>query len=130
MESQPKMYYKIDEVDATEVKSYIESTFTNENKDSNFNLELTKKLSELESSKQNIFHGFLYQPQDSEVTRKVIGKEGVYFYKTTSECDILYIWHDIENKKFRFWAIDRSKLIHSMNVIKWRIEKHSNPGWN
>ena len=124
-----KMYFKIEKIEPNFAYDSILKTF-NEDLQDHFKNNLSLKLKDMIEKNQEVFKGFLYEPKDSEVTKQVIGRKGHYFYKTTELCNILYIWHNIEEKKFIFWSDNRQNIIQALNQIKYRIEKHSNPGWN
>jgi outer membrane murein-binding lipoprotein Lpp len=74
---------------------------------------------------KGIYYGVLDAPCDTDTNKKIIGKGGCYFYKTTVENRILFIWHNRENKKYEFWGSSFYGMINSMNAISTRIEKNS-----
>jgi len=74
---------------------------------------------------KGIYYGVLDAPTDTDMNKKIIGKGGCYFYKTTIENRILFIWHNRENKKYEFWGSSFYGMINSMNAISTRIEKYS-----
>jgi hypothetical protein len=74
---------------------------------------------------KGIYYGVLDAPEDTDTNKKIIGKGGCYFYKTTVENRILFIWHNRENKKYEFWGSSFYGMINSMNAISTRIEKYS-----
>jgi hypothetical protein len=74
---------------------------------------------------KGIYYGVLDAPEDTDMNKKIIGKGGCYFYKTTVENRILFIWHNRENKKYEFWGSSFYGMINSMNAISTRIQKYS-----
>jgi hypothetical protein len=73
-------------------------------------------------SKTWIF-GYMPAPPHSEITRRVIGKDGYYFNMTTTLSDIDFIWHNRATNKFLFWGTTNFKVVKAMNAIRWRIHK-------
>jgi hypothetical protein len=74
---------------------------------------------------KGIYYGVLDAPNDIEMNKKIIGKGGCYFYKTTVENRILFIWHNRQNKKYEFWGSSFYGMINSMNAISTRIQKYT-----
>ena len=68
-------------------------------------------------------YGYLYAPNDTDVTREVIGKEGHYFKMTTTLNGINFIWHDHIEGVFHFWGPSTFKVVKALNAIRWRIHK-------
>jgi hypothetical protein len=72
-----------------------------------------------------VYYGRLNAPEEGSINKKVIGKGGCYFYKTTYDNNIFFIWHNKDTKSYEFWGGDYYGMINSMNAISHRIEKCS-----
>ena len=67
--------------------------------------------------------GYIPAPPDSNITRRVIGKNGYYFKMTTTLTEVNFIWHNRVRNVFLFWGSSSFKVINAMNRIRWRIHK-------
>jgi len=67
--------------------------------------------------------GYMPAPPHSEITRRVIGKDGYYFKMTTTLSEVNFIWHNRVNNTFLFWGTTNFKVVSAMNAIRWRIHK-------
>lgn len=72
--------------------------------------------------KPTIF-GYLPAPVSVTIIKQIIGDDGYYFKRTTSECDVDFIWHDRKNNMFLFWAQNNFRISRAMNAIRWRSNK-------
>jgi hypothetical protein len=68
-------------------------------------------------------YGYIPAPPHSEVTRRVIGKDGYFFKMTTTVSGIDFIWHDRVTNMFLFWGSSVFNVVKAMNSIRWRIQK-------
>ena len=62
-----------------------------------------------------------------DVLKQVIGKNGYYFILTTHKCNIDFIWHDHQKKKFLFWGPNPYQVDKAARIIYSRLIKKSNP---
>ena len=69
-----------------------------------------------------VYCGRLSAPLLDDVMKRVVGRGGCYFKRTTLECDIDFIWHDREKNEIEFWG-PKNKINHAMNIIESRIDK-------
>ena len=83
---------------------------------------LKEMMRERHQTKPIIF-GYIPAPPSESITKQVIGANGYFFKMTTTLCDAYFIWHDIENHMFLFWAASTFKIVKAMNSIRWRIVK-------
>ena len=67
--------------------------------------------------------GYIPAPPHSDITRRVIGKDGYYFKMTTTLSEVGFIWHNRDTNKFLFWGPSPYKVVKAMNAIRWRIHK-------
>jgi len=67
--------------------------------------------------------GFIPAPPHSEITKRVIGKNGYYFKITTTLSEVGFIWHNRDTNKFLFWGPSPYNVVKAMNAIRWRIHK-------
>ena len=67
--------------------------------------------------------GFIPAPPHSEITKRVIGKNGYYFKMTTTLSEVGFIWHNRDTNKFLFWGPSPYNVVKAMNAIRWRIHK-------
>ena len=84
----------------------------------------TESLSHLKNEGNNyqVYMIHLNSPEDGDIMKQVIGREGCYFIRTTQECDLDFIWHDRTINKIEFWG-PKKNLNRAMNLIQWRIDK-------
>jgi len=68
-------------------------------------------------------YGYIPAPPHSDITRRVIGKDGYFFKMTTTVSGIDFIWHDRVTNMFLFWGSSVFRVVKAMNSIRWRIEK-------
>jgi len=83
---------------------------------------LKEMMRERHQTKPIIF-GYIPAPPSESITKQVIGANGYFFKMTTTLCEAYFIWHDIENHMFLFWAASTFKIVKAMNSIRWRIVK-------
>ena len=119
-----RMYFKLDTVTGPDALHDIKSFTGDFNEKCKLTKEFIDNLTSTLESTENLFHGFLYAPKDANVTRQVIGKNGCYFHKTTTDCNIYFVWHNRQNNCFEFWG-QKKELIRAMNIIHSRIRKCS-----
>ena len=115
-----QVFYKLTELNAEVALNNI-SVLTN-NFDTKYQIE-PKFIDNLRHNLQNrgiTLHGFLYDPPDADIIKMVIGRGGCYFYKTTLECGIDFIWHNRDKKRFEFWG-PKFSVIRAMDIIRHRI---------
>jgi len=67
--------------------------------------------------------GYIPAPPHSDITRRVIGKDGYYFKMTTTLSEVEFIWHNRVTNTFLFWGTTNFKVVKAMNTIRWRIHK-------
>ena len=123
--TQPSMFFKFTEFSSQDALQQINQLTNNFDPQYGISPEFQKNLVNNISSQPTLLQGFLYGPQDPDVTRQVIGKGGCYFHMTTQNCNIHFIWHDRNTNKFLFWG-DKYPLIRAMKIIHSRILKYSN----
>jgi hypothetical protein len=68
-------------------------------------------------------YGYIPAPPVTDVTRRVVGKDGYFFKMTTTLCGIDFIWHDRKSGIFHFWGATTFKVVKALNSIRWRIHK-------
>ena len=67
--------------------------------------------------------GYIPAPPHSDITRRVIGKDGYYFKMTTTLSKVGFIWHNRLTNKFLFWGASTFNVVKAMNAIRWRVHK-------
>jgi hypothetical protein len=67
--------------------------------------------------------GYIPAPPHSDITRRVIGKDGYYFKMTTTLSEVGFIWHNRLTNKFLFWGPSTFNVVKAMNAIRLRIHK-------
>ena len=67
--------------------------------------------------------GYIPAPPHSDITRRVIGKDGHYFKMTTILSEVNFIWHNRVRNTFLFWGATTFQVVKAMNAIRWRIHK-------
>ena len=82
-----------------------------------------KSIEEKYNNGVQLTYGYIPAPPHSEVTRRVIGKDGYFFKMTTSVSGIDFIWHDRVTNMFLFWGLTVFNVVKAMNSIRWRIQK-------
>ena len=82
-----------------------------------------REVLESRTGPRSYVYGYLYAPNDVDVTREVIGKDGYYFKMTTTLNGINFIWHDHNDGVFHFWGPTTFKVVKALNAIRWRIHK-------
>jgi hypothetical protein len=68
-----------------------------------------------------VYYGHIQIPDDEEIIRMVIGKGGCYFYLTTENTNILFIWHNRITKNFEFWGQYPRNVQTAIHEIEKRI---------
>lgn len=121
---QERMYFSLDQLTGARALDDISELTGNFNDSAKLTPEFVSNLKESLKSVDNLFHGYLYSPKDSDITRQVIGKNGCYFHKTTTDCGIYFIWHNRKTNRFEFWG-QKKELIRAMNIIRSRIYKYT-----
>jgi hypothetical protein len=61
-------------------------------------------------------------PENSDITRQVIGSNGYYLKMTTTITGVDFIWHDREKKLFLFWGQNNYGVVRALNAIQRRIK--------
>ena len=74
-------------------------------------------------NKYQVYKLSINAPENSDVLRQVIGRNGCYFIRTTQECDLDFIWHNRDNNTIEFWG-PRESIQKAYGVIKSRITKY------
>ena len=74
-------------------------------------------------NKYQVYKLNINAPNNADVLRQVIGRNGCYFIKTTQECDLDFIWHNRDNNTIEFWGPQES-IQKAHSVIKTRINKY------
>jgi hypothetical protein len=72
---------------------------------------------------KNIYYANIPAPDDDEITRMVIGKGGCYFYLTTINNYMLFIWHNRDTRQFEFWGTYAINVKKSIGAIYERINR-------
>ena len=68
------------------------------------------------------YRGFLRVPDNDEgLIKRVIGKNGYYFYLTTERNQLDFIWYDRFTHQFLFWG-DKPNLIRGMSIMLSRLQ--------
>ena len=88
-----------------------------------FVLSLNEILLQRNSIGKPTIFGYLPAPVSVNIIKQIIGDDGYYFKRTTSECDVDFIWHDRKNNMFLFWAQNNFRISRAMNAIRWRSNK-------
>ena len=124
IQRRPKMYFKLEELVSKDALAYIKKLTSNFDPQYRISEEFITQLTHSLDNDSTIFQGFLYAPNDPVICKKVIGRGGCYFHKTTQQCQIDFIWHDRDNQKFLFWG-KKWPLIRALNAIHHRITTQS-----
>ena len=67
-----------------------------------------------------IYFATIEAPTDVEINKKVIGSGGYYFYKTTIEKKILFMWHNRAQGVYEFWSQTVEGLEKAMEAMEKR----------
>lgn len=119
-----KMFYKLEQQSAEEALGEISKLTNNYSSEYGLNEKYVEELKKRVNERGYTKKGYLYAPKDVDVIKQVIGRGGCYFYKTTEECGIDFIWHNRKTGKFEFWG-PQYELVKAMNIIKSRMDKVS-----
>jgi hypothetical protein len=120
IQRRPQMYFKLEELVAKDSLARIQQLTSDFDPQYGISPEFIAQLKLSLDNESVIFQGFLYAPNDPVICKKVIGRGGCYFHKTTQQCQIDFIWHDRTNQKFLFWG-KKWPLIRALNAIHRRI---------
>ena len=74
-------------------------------------------------NKYQVYKLTINAPENVDVMRQVIGRNGCYFIKTTQDCDLDFIWHNRDNNTIEFWGPVES-IKQANGVINSRIKKY------
>jgi len=69
----------------------------------------------------SVFRTELNAPEDSVITRKVIGRGGYYFHLTTQNSGVFFIWHDRLTSKFIIWGPEYNAK-QARGILSYRIK--------
>ena len=116
------MFYSLTESTSREALETMKSLTNNFDASAKMTPAFVSALTQRLDNDEPIHEGFLYAPNNSDITKQVIGRDGCYFHQTTTKQDIAMIWHDTTRQRpiFRFWG-DKFKVIKAMNIIRHRI---------
>ena len=83
--------------------------------------EFEQRLSVLEEAGDNyvVYYDTIKAPENVDILKRVIGKDGYYFKLTTLRCDLDFIWHNREDGVIEFWGAS----CRSIKDGKYEIEK-------
>ena len=73
------------------------------------------------SEEGTVYRTELNAPEDSVITRKVIGRGGYYFHLTTQNTGVFFIWHDHSTKKFIIWGSEYNAK-QAWGILRYRIK--------
>ena len=59
-----------------------------------------------------------------QVTKMVIGENGLYLKKTTAETGVDFIWVDFGTNIFMVWGENHRCVYNALSAIRWRINKY------
>lgn len=123
----PRVEYNLMEVlDPQQVFNHIEKIFTNIT--SPVAIEAKNKFTAILNarahthSKKTVF-SCIRGPANTDVTRRVIGKDGYFFKMTTTLCGIDFLWFDKETNYILCWGPNKFSVVKALNSIRWRICK-------
>jgi hypothetical protein len=123
----PRVEYNLMEVlDPQQVFNHIEKIFTNIT--SHVAIEAKNKFTAILNarahthSKKTVF-SCIRGPANTDVTRRVIGKDGYFFKMTTTLCGIDFLWFDKETNYILCWGPNKFSVVKALNSIRWRICK-------
>lgn len=74
-------------------------------------------------NKYQVYKLTMNSPDNVDVMRQVIGRNGCYFIMTTQDCDLDFIWHNRDHNTIEFWG-PRESIKKATSVIKTRIKKY------
>ena len=75
-------------------------------------------------NKYQVYKYTMVAPEDENILKQVIGRNGCYFILTTQQCDLDFIWHNRDNNTIEFWG-PRDSIDKAVGVISSRISKYS-----
>tara|TARA_B110000967_G_C18502519_1_gene372296 strand:- start:10 stop:447 length:438 start_codon:yes stop_codon:yes gene_type:complete len=73
-------------------------------------------------NKYQVYKYSLRAPENVDILKQVIGRNGCYFILTTQQCDLDFIWHNRDNNTIEFWG-PRESIDKAVSVINSRISK-------
>lgn len=73
-------------------------------------------------NKYQVYKYSLRAPENVDILKQVIGRNGCYFILTTQQCDLDFIWHNRDNNTIEFWG-PRDSIDKAVSVINSRISK-------
>ena len=116
------MFYSLTESTSREALEIMKSLTNNFDASAKMTPAFVEALTQRLDNDEPIHEGFLYAPNNNDITKQVIGRDGCYFHQTTTKQDIAMIWHDTTRQRpiFRFWG-EKFKVIKAMNIIRHRI---------
>ena len=75
-------------------------------------------------NKYQVYKYSMTAPENMDILKQVIGRNGCYFIRTTQECDLDFIWHNRDNNTIEFWG-PKDSINKAVGVIERRINKIS-----
>jgi len=75
-------------------------------------------------NKYQVYKYSMTAPENTDILKQVIGRNGCYFIRTTQECDLDFIWHNRDNNTIEFWG-PKDSINKAVGVIERRINKIS-----
>jgi hypothetical protein len=73
-------------------------------------------------NKYQVYKYSMSAPDNADILKQVIGRNGCYFIRTTQECDLDFIWHNRDNNTIEFWG-PKYSIDKAVGVIESRISK-------
>lgn len=75
-------------------------------------------------NKYQVYKYLMTSPENMDILKQVIGRNGCYFIRTTQECDLDFIWHNRDNNTIEFWG-PKDSINKAVGVIERRVNKIS-----
>ena len=75
-------------------------------------------------NKYQVYKYSMTAPENTDILKQVIGRNGCYFIRTTQECDLDFIWHNRDNNTIEFWG-PKDSINKAVGVIERRVNKIS-----
>ena len=75
-------------------------------------------------NKFQVYKCSIQAPDNADILKQVIGRNGCYFILTTQQCDLDFIWHNRDNNTIEFWG-PKPNIDKALEVISSRITKYS-----